>query len=218
MATVNCKCTNVQIQFDTNKDLFRQECCCHDCTSALWYANKRGGPALPPFQCVESSWFPNDFQIVKGADSIGAFLNFPNADTTRFYCTECWTIVFADHPAYEKKLVVVQANSFTEFEGLSDVDLMQPQARHFVGDLSPDQLAALPAWPWDAANVYSGVSEVLMEQFPALQAAGAEGVNMNAQILLASIGDPFVPSGEPRLSEGPATLMQRMLDNAPGPD
>ncbi|MDA0822449.1 MAG: hypothetical protein O3C28_08500 [Proteobacteria bacterium] len=95
---------------------------------------------------------------------------------------------------------------------------MQPQARHFVGDLTDDQLAKLPAWPWDPTNVYSGVADVLMERFPALQAAGAEGADMNAQILLAKIGDPFVPRGEARLCEGPPTLMQRMLDQTQDPD
>ncbi|MFT4585414.1 MAG: hypothetical protein ACI915_004235 [Gammaproteobacteria bacterium] len=218
MVTINCKCTSVQIQFYTNNDLFRLQCCCHDCTSALWYASKRGGPAHPPFQCVDTSWFPNDFKVVSGADRIGAFLNFPDADTTRFYCKECWTILLADHAAYDKRLVVVQAINFTEFDGLSNADLMQPQARHFVGDLSAEQLATLPAWPWDPANVYSSVADVLMERFPALQAAGAEGALMNAQILLAKIGGSFVPSGEARLTEGPPTLMQRMLDEAQAPD
>jgi hypothetical protein len=126
--------------------------------------------------------------------------------------------LLADHGAYEKRLVVVQAINFTEFEGLSNADLMQPQARHFVGDLNAEQLATLPAWPWDPANVYSGVADVLMERFPALQAAGAKGADMNAQILLARIGDPFVPRGEPRLSEGPPTLMKRMLDPTQDPD
>jgi hypothetical protein len=43
MATIKCRCGSVRIDFPTNAELFRHECCCHDCISALWYATKRGG-------------------------------------------------------------------------------------------------------------------------------------------------------------------------------
>ncbi len=216
MATITCKCTTVHIEFFTKNDLFRLECCCHDCTAALWYANKRGGPSLPIHQCLDTSWFPNEFKIVTGEDKLGAFLNFENADTTRFYCTDCWSVLFADHPAYAKKLVVTQVMNYKDFKGLDNAELMPLQARHFLKDLSGEQLTALPAWRGDPAHVYHSAADILLAQFPAIQAAGKEGAEMNAQILLGKIGGAFVPTDEARLSEGPPTLMQQMAKPAEG--
>jgi len=216
MATITCKCGVVQIDFHTKNDLFRLECCCHDCSAALWYANKRGGPALPEYQCVDSSWFPNDFKIVKGEDKLGAFMNFENADTTRFYCTDCWSVMFGDHTAYATKIVVTQVGAYKEFKGLRNAELMSPQARHFVKDLPKEQLAALPTWEGDPANVYQGVADNWMARFPAVLEAGKAGMEMNAQILLARIGGAFIPKGETRLSEGPPTLMQQLADQVAG--
>ena len=214
MATITCNCGAVQIEFDSGTDLFRLQCCCHDCSAALWYASKRGGPAPPTHQCVDNSWLPNDFRIVRGEHQIGAFMNFENADTTRFYCKDCWSILFGDHPVYEKKVVVTTARNYKEYEGLTNATLMPPQARHFMKDLTQDQIAALPAWDGDASNVYQGVADILMSRFPEIQAADNEGEQMNAQILLAKVGEPFVPTDESRLTSGPPTLMQQAASEA----
>lgn len=216
MATVTCKCGAVEIEFNSGVDLFRAQCCCYDCSAALWYAAKRGGPAAPAHQCVDNSWFPNDFAVVRGENQIGAFLNFEDADTTRFYCNDCWTILFGDHPVYDKKVVVSTANNYKEYEGLRNVSLMRPQARHFLKDLSRDQIAGLMAWEGDRSHVYQGVADILMSRFPEIQAAGNEGEEMNAQILLAKVGEPIVPHNESRLSSGPPTLMQQAASETGG--
>jgi hypothetical protein len=194
MTTIICKCGGVQIEFDARNDLFRLECCCHDCTAALRYANKRGGPAFPVNQCLDSSWFPNDFEVVKGEHKLGAFMNYQNAPTTRFYCTDCWSVLLADHPAYAKKLVMTQVGNYKEFKGLKDVELMSPQARHFLKDLSKEQLAALPTWSGNPSNVYQGVADNLLARLPSIQQTVRAGNEMNAQILLAKIGGAFVPT------------------------
>jgi hypothetical protein len=217
MPTITCKCGAVELEFYATGDLFRLQCCCHDCRAALWYANKRGGPAPPAHPCVDNSWLPNDFRVVRGEHRIGAFMNFENADTTRFYCKDCWTILFGDHPLYDSKVVVTTAHNYKEYEGLGGISLMPPQARHFMQDLTPDEVAALPPWRGDATHVYAGVADVLISRFPAIQAAGKEGERMNARILLEKTGTVFVPDGEPRLTGGPPTLMQRAASGAGDP-
>jgi len=87
-----------------------------------------------------------------------------------------------------------------EFEGLKKVKLMSPQARHFLKDLSGEQLAALPTWDGNPPNLYQGVADNLMNQLPKIQQIAKGGKEMNAQILLAKIGGAFVPTGEPHLS------------------
>jgi hypothetical protein len=152
---------------------------------------------------------PNNFRIEKGEEKLGALLNFATADTTRFYCTSCWTLLFGDHPLYERRILVSLIASYREFEGLTDVVRMAPQARHFLKDLSDERIAALPVWSGDSAHVYHSVAEVLLENFPAMKAAGGEGHDMNAQILLNRIGGALVPTDAARLASGPPSLMQQ---------
>jgi hypothetical protein len=209
MAAIKCKCGAVRIEFSTKAELFRHECCCHDCISALWYATKRGGPDYPRDLCADCCWLPNDFRILTGEDKLGAFMNYETADTTRFYCISCWTVLFGDHPLYERRILVSQVAAYKEYEGLTNIIRMAPQARHFLKDRNKDELAGLPLWNGDPSRVYEGVAENLLESFPAMKAAGGEGVEMNAQILLSKIGGALIPVDEPQLSEGPPSLMRQ---------
>lgn len=209
MASITCKCSAVHIEFPAERELFRHECCCHDCISALWYSTKHGGPEYPQDLCADSCWLPNDFAVVSGEDRLAAFMNYEGADSTRFHCTSCWTILLADHVLYEGKIVVSQVAAYKEFEGLTNIGRMEPQARHFLKDRSPEQVAALRPWAGEPSHVYQGVAEILLENFPAMQAAGGTGVEMNAQILLEQLGGAFVPTDEARLSTGPPSLMQQ---------
>ena len=215
MATITCRCGAVRLEFPVASELFRHECCCHDCIAALWYGTKRGGPEYPHDHCADCSWLPNDFRIVSGAGCIGAFMNHAHADTTRFHCTACWTVLFGDHPFYEQKIVVSQVASYQEYDALTEVTRMAPQARHFLKDLTAAQRAALPPWPGEPARVYDGVATILLDSFPAMKAAGGAGTAMNAQILLAKVGGAFVPENEPRLSAGPPSLVRQGAVEAP---
>jgi hypothetical protein len=218
MITITCRCGAIELEFKAERDLFRLECCCYDCSAALSYARKRGGPEFAQHQCVDSSWLPNDFTITCGQGKLGAFRNYLKGVTTRFYCTDCWSILFADHPAYAQRLLVTQVVNFTAFEAIDKGALMAARARHFLKDLSTLQVAQLPPWRGEPAHVYSGVAGNLIAEFPAIQAAGSEGLAMNAQVLLAKIGAVFIPTGEPRLTSGPPSHAQQAEDLASSSD
>ncbi len=207
MGTIRCRCGAVEIELALSRDVFRLECCCYDCNTGLWYAHQRGGPPGPANQCIDTSWLANDFRIVKGEAAIGAFLNFKNADTTRFYCKQCWSVLFADHALYAGKVIACQAAAY---DGITGLQRMPLQARHFVRDLSEAQRQALPPWGGDPANVYPGVADNLIARFPAMLEAGSEGIVMNARLLLERIGGAVVPDDAPRLSAGPPSLMQQL--------
>lgn len=209
MATMTCRCGAVRIRFPTSQELFRHECCCHDCVSALWYSTQHGGPACHSDYLADCCWLPNDFQILSGEKRIGAFLNYADADTTRFYCTDCWTILFQSHDFYEEQIVVSQIAAYKGFEGLDDIQRMAPQARHFLKDRSPAELASLPAWHGDPGHLYQSVADNLIDSFPAMKAAGGKGRTLNAQLLLEKIGPPLVPTDAPRLSAGPPSLARQ---------
>ena len=209
MATITCRCQSVVLRFHAEAELFRHECCCHDCISALWYSTQRGGPAYPSDLCADCSWLPNDFDIVSGMERIGAFMNYTDADTTRFYCTTCWTILFQDHPLYENRIVVSQVAAYREFVGLTHITRMAPQARHFLKDRSDEELAALPPWTGDPTHVYLEAAANLLENFPAMKAAVGPAQGIDTQKLLSRIGSVLVPDDAPRLSCGPPSLMRQ---------
>ena len=211
MAKISCLCRAVCVEFNADKDLFRVECCCHDCRAALWFAHEQGGPACPEYNRVDNSWLPNDFVIVSGKEHIGAFLNFENGDTTRFHCAQCWTVLFGDHPAYAERILVTPAKNYREYDALSEISLMPPQGRNFLKDLTAEEVEELPVWKGNSEHVYKGVAENLMSSLPSIHTLGRQG-EMNAQKLLKKIGTPFVPSGVRRLIDGPPTLMQQADD------
>lgn len=164
---------------------------------------------------MDSLWYPNDFTIEKGLKSLGAFMNFKGADTTRLYCKGCYTILMADHAAYEQKVVVTQCTNYDGFEALQDAELLDPQSRHFVKDLSEEQKKALPQWPGSADAVYQGVSDSLMAALPEIKKKAEKGNDMNFQKLLEKIGRPFIPKDElERMAGGPKTLMAQAADAA----
>ena len=163
MSTLRCRCSAVKIKLSLGRPLWRLECCCHDCTLALWYVNKyRNAPALPPHQLLDGLWVPNDFEVVSGLDEIGSYKNFESGDTTRFYCRKCWTCMMADHPAYGQRLVLTQNLGFTEYEGISGVELFPPRSRHFLKDLNTEKREKLPNFEGSPDVIYEGISSNFM--------------------------------------------------------
>ncbi|HIL85909.1 MAG TPA: hypothetical protein EYG52_20645 [Pseudomonadales bacterium] len=210
MATIQCRCGAVQIRLARNQAIWRLECCCHDCMSALWYVNKhKGAPAPPEHQLLDTVWFANDLTVVKGLDKIGSYKNHNEGDTTRFYCKDCWTCLIADHAVYLAKMVITQVVNFTGFEGLTGADLIPLQARHFLKDLTAEQRAALPSFSGAAECVYDSAAENFLDSMTEILAKGGTG-EMNLQVLAEKVGPPFIPEDErERMAEGPPCLGQQ---------
>jgi len=212
--SINCQCGAVKVELKSKKALFRLECCCYDCSAALKYANtNKQGPKQPEHQAIDSVFFPNNFSIVKGKAKIGAFKNFEAGDTTRFHCVDCWTLLFSDFPTFEGKLMMTQANCYQDFKGIQNIEIMDVCARHNTKDVDADELAAMPAFAGDPANVYEGIAKNYLDAQEELLAAGNAGEEMNMQILLAKIGPAAVPTDGPLLTMGPPTLISQMPED-----
>ena len=204
MASITCQCGAVQINMSTSESLHRLECCCHDCASAFWYCHhKKNGPALRPSHqlasCLDTNFFPNDFTIVKGEDQIGCFMNKRiDADSRRFHCKACWTILLTDHPAYCcGALVMTQVTNYSN-KLLSNAKLAPVTSRQFIKDLSAKQTPALPRLA-DGQKSYDGVSSVLtaaLENLVTAHIDAAERASMNSQILSERVSPPFIPDDE----------------------
>jgi len=209
MATLTCKCGGVELTLGNPQALWRLECCCHDCYAAPWYLQKRkNAPAAPEVQLLDSIYFANNLTVEKGMEKLGTYKNFPCGDTTRFVCTDCWTVLAADHPAYGGKLLVTQVTNYKGFDGLRNAKLIEKKSRHFLCDLPDGMEAQLPPFTGDPTKVYDKASACLLEAFPRIQeAAGEPGVS-NGQTLAAQCGSPFIPDDEPeRMRGGPKTFM-----------
>ena len=212
--SIECACGLVRIRLNSKEVLWRCECCCHDCSAALWYAAKRGGPAPPKHQCVDSLWFANDITILSGEAAIATFKNFPRGDTTRFVCRQCWTVLMSDHPCYFHMCLMTQLNALPSFRGLRGVDLPPPVGRHQLQDVPADEADALPPFAGPQGNItWSHTPRRMSDQWAHWAAwermllSGATGP-MNLQRLAEQCGPPFVPSDElDRMRGGPTTVM-----------
>lgn len=210
MPSIRCKCNAVTIELSVKMPLWRLECCCHDCTAALWYVNKyKGAPSPPLYQMVDSLWFPNNFRVSSGLEELGAYKNFERADTIRFYCKRCWTCLIADHEFYEQRVILTQVLSFKEYVGSVGLDLFPPRCRHFTKDLNQGQRISLPEFSGDKKHIYESIGDNFAEAIDDIKRAGGKG-QMNIQKLAELAGQPFVPENErQRMAEGPPTLMQQ---------
>ena len=205
--SVACHCGAVKIQL-ASECLWRLECCCFNCTTALWYGSTQGGPPAPKHQCIDSFYFANDFKVVQGEEHLGAWHEFEGADSTRFYCKKCWSNLVIDHPAYGGKILLTQSPTLTGTDSM-----MKPQGRHFMKDLSSEQKKELEKelpWQGEKDTLYDGVSDNFLAALPGIiENQTASPGEMNLQVLLEKVGPPLVPDGVERLKSGPPTFMQQ---------
>ena len=98
-ATIECKCGRCSITVADGKATCHFQCGCEDCRQAIQYGHVKGGDQ--PVPLPELYYMRSDLVDVKGKEYMHAFKLREDGDSTRVYCTECYSILGVDHPAYE---------------------------------------------------------------------------------------------------------------------
>ena len=106
---ISCKCGKSEITLADGKAKLKLQCGCMDCRQALEYGFINGG--VRPDPLPELYYMPSELTGVRGKDFMKAFRlreDDPNVTgmSTRIYCTECYSILGADHPAYQSNVFV----------------------------------------------------------------------------------------------------------------
>ena len=103
-AEINCKCGKCGITLADGKAQLKFKCGCQDCRQALEWGHSRG--AIKPDPLPDLLYMPSDIIDVRGKDFMQSY-QLRNDDPSllgmsrRIYCTECYSIIGVDHPAYE---------------------------------------------------------------------------------------------------------------------
>ena len=139
MAGVSCCCGECEIRFvGCTTARLRVECCCCDCRRAALWCAQHGGTVCQTVPCDLTYW-PNDLEVVKGADQLEACALNSAWRSCRLISTCCSTPLLVDHPSYKGTVVMAYK------ETLVDADLPAPAFRDDVRDLTEEMAAALPA-------------------------------------------------------------------------
>jgi len=103
-AEINCKCGKCGITLADGKAQLKFKCGCQDCRQALEWGHSRG--AIKPDPLPDLLYMPSDIIDVRGKDFMQSY-QLRNDDPSllgmsrRIYCTECYSMIGVDHPAYE---------------------------------------------------------------------------------------------------------------------
>ena len=103
-AEINCKCGKCGITLADGKAKLQFNCGCQDCRQALNWGYAKGG--IKPDPLAKVYYMPSDIIDVRGKEHMQSFQlrkDDPSllGMSRRIYCTECYSIIGVDHPAYE---------------------------------------------------------------------------------------------------------------------
>lgn len=142
LASIICRCSQVQVRLPTRAPMYSLECCCVDCYQKNEWSAKQG--ATKPLLL---SYFANKLTIIKGRDCLAFNKLREGAASTNMVTTCCSTVLCVDHPFYQGKQILM----FPEFVPLSDSDAdaseFKPVARVHVKDWPAEEYIKLPPLP-----------------------------------------------------------------------
>ena len=110
-AEINCLCGKSGITIADGTAKLKFQCGCQDCRQALEYGFSKGGKRPNPLP--ELLYMSSDITAIRGKEFMTALQlrEEENEDDSellgmsrRIYCSECFSIIGVDHPAYENNV------------------------------------------------------------------------------------------------------------------
>jgi hypothetical protein len=104
-AKISCKCGVCELTLADGRSTVSFLCGCEDCRQALQWGFKNGG--VKPDPLAHAYYMRSDITDVKGRDKMIAVKLREDSRSTRVYCTDCYSIVGIDHPAYRNNIFAI---------------------------------------------------------------------------------------------------------------
>lgn len=101
-AKISCKCGACELTLADGKSTHSVLCGCEDCRQALQWGFKNGG--VKPDPLPRLYYMRSDIIDVKGRDKVIAVKLREDGRSKRLYCTNCYSILGVDHPAYKNNV------------------------------------------------------------------------------------------------------------------
>ena len=172
-ASLVCDCGAVRVSLALAA-VHRNQCCCVDCRKGIRFCTEQGGAPVrsetgvddPPADLL---YFPNAVKVVSGSEHLKCFVIKSGFCTKRVIASCCWTALLGAHPNYRGIVCVTYPGHATlHLADAGGGSVIRPyDARIRQGDMSEDELAALP--PWEPSPT--------RRDFQASLAAGAAALN-----------------------------------------
>jgi hypothetical protein len=95
---IACTCRACELTLADGKTTLHILCGCEDCRQALQWGHKNGGVKPDPLPQVY--YMRSDIIDVRGRDKMIAVKLREDGVSRRVYCTNCYSVLGVDHPAY----------------------------------------------------------------------------------------------------------------------
>ena len=105
MTFISCNCGKCKIFLNYSKILYSLFCACEDCRQAAEWGFIKGG--LKPDKLQKLIYFRSDLSKVSGKKWMHSFQLRQKADSTRIYCTNCYSIIGIDHTNYNDTMFML---------------------------------------------------------------------------------------------------------------
>ena len=102
MYVIGCECGRCTITVKDQRPVLSLLCACEDCRQAAQWGAARGGN--PPRRLPKLFYVRSDIIGTEGDNFMRPYQLRTEAKSTRVYCSECYSIVGVDHPAYNKNV------------------------------------------------------------------------------------------------------------------
>ncbi len=108
MSVIKCKCEKCSIFLNEPKVLYSLFCACEDCRQAGEWGYIKGGNK--PEKIQKLIYLRSDIIKTKGLEFMQSYQLRENADSTRIYCDNCYSMIGVDHRNYKDILFMVIPN------------------------------------------------------------------------------------------------------------
>lgn len=116
MSLIQCSCGECKLTTTDDYLMMSLFCACKDCRQAIKWGELHGGKTaqkIPQLVYVRS-----DIISIEGEQSMKPYQLRDSAQSTRIYCTNCFSILGIDHPAYVDNVFM-----FFPYHCKTDIDL-----------------------------------------------------------------------------------------------
>ena len=103
--TIGCNCGKCEITVADNRAVQYFRCGCEDCRQGAEWGSSKG--SVQPDQLPHLYYIPADITATKGKELMSAYKLREDGRSTRLYCSQCWSLIAVDHPAYQSSVFLI---------------------------------------------------------------------------------------------------------------
>ena len=101
-ALIECQCGKCALTVADKAATLFLRCGCVDCRQALWWGHTHGGAKPEPLPRL--FYLRSDIVDIAGKAYMKAYKLRSTGESTRIYCSQCYSVLGVDHPTYQNNV------------------------------------------------------------------------------------------------------------------